>query len=212
MRLRHIAQAAGTIEASRFVEHDPCSRKGSWHTLFNNNHPIRLEIGMGKGRFLTTLAEQNPDINYLGIECADSVIYRAVQKQEELQLPNLILIRANADNVTDMFEEEEIDTIYLNFSDPWPKDRHAKRRLTSGNFLEKYDKILKKTGCIAFKTDNRELFDYSLVSMTQAGWKTSQVTYDLHNSEYAEGNVMTEYEARFSAQGNPICRAVFTRE
>ena len=209
MRLRHIAKAMPIIEESEFVEHDPAALKGKWQTRFGNDHPIHIEVGMGKGRFITTLAGLNPDINYIGIERADAVLYRALQKQQELKLPNLILLMIDADEIEEYFAENEIDRIYLNFSDPWPKDRHAKRRLTSGTHMDKYAVILKPEGEVCFKTDNRDLFDYSLIAVKEAGWDVSDVTYDLHNSEYAEGNVMTEYEERFSSLGNPINRAVF---
>ena len=209
MRLRHIAKAMPIIEESPFVEHDPKACKGRWSERFGNENPIRIEVGMGKGKFITTLSKLNPDINYIGIERADSVLYRALQKQQELQIPNLTLLLLNADELALVFAREEVDTIYLNFSDPWPKDRHAMRRLTSSRYLNIYRQILKKDGHIEFKTDNRDLFEYSLASAPAAGWSVSDVTYDLHNSEYAEGNVMTEYEERFSTEGNPIFRAVF---
>ena len=209
MRLRHIAKALPIIEASPFVEHDPKSRKGSWAERFGNDNPLRIEVGMGKGQFITTLAQEHPDINYIGIERADSVLFRALQKQETLKLPNLVLLLLNADELALVFAKGEVDRIYLNFSDPWPKDRHAERRLTSGRYLNIYRTILAPGGRIEFKTDNRALFDYSLESAPVAGWIASEVTYDLHNSEYAAENVMTEYEERFSAEGNPICRAVF---
>ncbi len=210
MRLRHIAKAMPIIEQSEFVEHAPEEWKGKWKQRFGNENPIHIEVGMGKGRFITTMAEQNPDINYIGIERADAVLYRALQKQMELKLTNLILLLVNADDLEEYFDENEIDRIYLNFSDPWPKAHHAKRRLTSGTHMDKYAIVLKEEGCVCFKTDNRDLFDYSLEAVKEAGWDVNDVTYDLHNSEYAEGNVMTEYEERFSGMGNPICRAVFT--
>ena len=209
MRLRHIAKAMPIIEESPFVEHDPKSCRGKWSERFGNNNPIRIEVGMGKGKFITTLAQMNSEINYIGIERADSVLFRALQKQQELQLSNLVLLLLNADELALVFAPEEIDTIYLNFSDPWPKDRHAMRRLTSFRYFNIYKQILKKEGRIEFKTDNKGLFDFSLESAPAAGWETAEVTYDLHNSEYAAGNVMTEYEERFSSEGNSICRAVF---
>ena len=209
MRLRHIAKAMPIIEESPFVEHEPKTCRGKWAERFGNNNPIRIEVGMGKGKFITSLAALNPEINYIGIERADSVLYRALQKQQELQLSNVVLLLLNADELALVFGSGEIDRIYLNFSDPWPKDRHALRRLTSPRYLNIYKQILKKDGMIEFKTDNRGLFDYSLESAPAAGWSVSDVTYDLHNSEYAQGNVMTEYEERFSAEGNPIFRAVF---
>lgn len=210
MRLRHIAKALPIIEESPFVEHDPKSLKGKWNERFENDHPIHIEVGMGKGKFITSLAMLNPDINYIGIERADSVLFRALQKQQELQLPNLVLILLNADELALVFGREEVDRIYLNFSDPWPKDRHALRRLTSERYLNIYRQILSTAGRVEFKTDNKGLFDYSITTAPSSGWNVLDVTYDLHHSIYSEGNVMTEYEERFSSEGNPICRAVFT--
>jgi tRNA (guanine-N7-)-methyltransferase len=157
------------------------------------------------------LAEQNPDINYIGIEKFSSVLIRALQKREEYEGNNIYFLRMDAEHLPEIFEEGEIDQIYLNFSDPWPKERHAKRRLTSKEFFARYDYILKKEGKVIFKTDNRELFDFSLEQIPIAGWKLENYTFDLHNSEYVEGNVMTEYEAKFSAAGKPICRLVAYR-
>ena len=193
------------------MEQDPKSRKGHWRELFGNDNPIHIEIGMGKGQFLMTLASQNPDINYVGIERVPTVLYKALKKQEELKLPNIRLMAFNADEINEVFEKDEVERIYLNFSDPWPKDRHALRRLTSPRFLKLYDEFLKKDGFIEFKTDNRSLFDYSLEAAVEAGWKTRDVTYDLHNSEYAEGNIMTEYEEKFSSMGVPINKVIIYR-
>ena len=206
MRLRHNPKADIAIENSKYVEKDPVSRKGKWHELFGNDNPIHIEIGMGKGQFLLTLARENPDINYIGIERVNTVLYKAEKKQQELDLKNLVLIAFNAEMISGIFEKDEVDRIYLNFSDPWPKDRHALRRLTSPKYLKMYDQFLKKEGFIAFKTDNRGLFDYSIEAAAEAGWKTRDITYDLHNSEYAVGNIMTEYEEKFSGEGVPINR------
>ncbi len=212
MRLRNITGSREVIAENEFVIHDPEKRRGQWKSVFGNDRPIRLEIGMGKGRFLMTLAAQHPEINYLGIEKYSSVLLRALQKMEEDPLPNLRFIRMDAEYITDVFAEEEIDRIYLNFSDPWPKDRHAKRRLPSRQFLERYDQILKKDGIIEFKTDNRGLFDFAVEEIAETKWKIDAVTYDLHHDEkMMEGNVMTEYEERFSSQGNPICKYVISR-
>lgn len=211
MRVRHSAKADAAIIESEYVENSPADFKGSWKKRFGNDHPIHIEIGMGKGRFLMELAARNPEINYIGIERVPTILYKALRKQEELKLTNLILIAFNADNINDLFVEGEIDRIYLNFSDPWPKDRHADRRLTSPRYLKKYDAFLAKEGHIEFKTDNRSLFDYSLEAAPSAGWQLSEVTYDLHHSEYAEGNIMTEYEEKFSSMGTPINRVVLTR-
>lgn len=205
MRLRNIKGARETIAANDYVIHDETAHKGHWHDIFGNDNPIYIEIGMGKGRFIMELAGQNPNINYIGIEKYSSVLLRALEKQECQQLPNLFFIRMDAEYITDVFDEREVGRIYLNFSDPWPKDRHAKRRLTSRQFLARYDRILEDGGNVIFKTDNRPLFDFSLEEIAAAGWKLSMHTFDLHHSEYLEGNVMTEYESRFVEQGNPIC-------
>lgn len=211
MRLRHNPKADIAVENSEYVEQDPKNRKGNWNELFGNDNPIHIEIGMGKGQFLMTLASRNPDINFVGIERVPTVLYKALKKQEELKLPNLKLMAFNADEINAVFEKDEVERIYLNFSDPWPKDRHALRRLTSPRFLKLYDEFLAKDGVIEFKTDNRNLFDYSLEAAAEAGWKTRNITYDLHNSEYAEGNIMTEYEVRFSSVGVPINKVVIFR-
>jgi tRNA (guanine-N7-)-methyltransferase len=170
-----------------------------------------VEIGMGKGKFIMQLAAANPGINYIGIEKYSSVLLRALEKRKEIELSNLYFIRYDAEYLNDIFEQEEIARIYLNFSDPWPKDRHARRRLTSKEFLNRYDQCLKKEGEVIFKTDNRTLFDFSLEEVKLAGWELKEVTYDLHNSEFLEGNVMTEYEEKFVAKGNPIHKLVSYR-
>lgn len=212
MRLRNVPGARDVMDANEYVYTEPEGMAGTWSQIFGNNNPVHIEIGMGKGRFITTLASMNPDINYVGIEKYSSVLLRAVEKQDELCLPNLRFIRMDAENITSVFSKEEVDRIYLNFSDPWPKDRHAKRRLTSRQFFARYNEILKSTGRVEFKTDNRPLFDFSVEEVNEAGWKLSVCTYDLHNDEkLVEGNVMTEYEERFSSQGNPICKLVAIR-
>lgn len=208
MRLRNVRGSKEAIAKNEYVIHEPELQKGEWHSLFGNDHPIHIEIGMGKGKFITTLALQNPNINYIGIEKYSSVLIRAIDKRKEAECNNLYFIRFDAENISDIFAKDEIDRIYLNFSDPWPKDRHAKRRLTSKEFLKRYEQILKKDGYVAFKTDNRALFDFSLEQVEEAGWKLRDVTYDLHHSEYITDNVMTEYEEKFSAIGNPIHRLV----
>ena len=212
MRLRNVPGARDVMDANEYVYTEPEGMAGTWSQIFGNNNPVHIEIGMGKGRFITTLASMNPDINYVGIEKYSSVLLRAVEKQDELCLPNLRFLRMDAENITSVFGKEEVDRIYLNFSDPWPKDRHAKRRLTSRQFFARYDEILKSTGRVEFKTDNRPLFDFSVEEVNEAGWNLSVCTYDLHNDEkLVEGNVMTEYEERFSSQGNPICKLVAER-
>lgn len=208
MRLRNIPGAKEEMLVNPHVVQDPEQYKGRWKEYFQNDNPLHIEIGMGKGQFIMTLAAQNPDINYLGIEKYSSVLLRAIEKQEQLLLPNLHFIRFDAEEINTIFDAGEVERIYLNFSDPWPKDRHAKRRLTSTRFLARYQEFLAPTGFVAFKTDNRPLFDFSVESVQESGWELSDVTYDLHHSEWNEGNIMTEYEERFSAMGNPIHRLV----
>ncbi|MCM1399539.1 MAG: tRNA (guanosine(46)-N7)-methyltransferase TrmB [Clostridium sp.] len=208
MRLRNVKGSRETIAANEFVVHDEEAAKGHWHEIFGNDRPIHIEIGMGKGQFIMELAAQNPDINYIGIEKFSSVLVRAIEKQELKQLPNLKFIRMDAEYIENVFQKGEVDYIYLNFSDPWPKDRHAKRRLTSHQFLNRYGNILSDAGGVTFKTDNTELFDFSLAELEVAKWELVNSTRDLHNSKYNEGNIMTEYEKRFSGMGNPICRMV----
>lgn len=206
MRLRNVRGSREAIDNSPYVINDPELWKGKWRELFGNDHPVHIEVGMGKGRFITALAEMNPNINYIGIEKFSSVLVRALEKQEERKLPNLYFMREDAERLEEFFAAFEVQRIYLNFSDPWPKDRHAKRRLTSRQFFSRYDKILEPEGKVEFKTDNRPLFEFSLEEVEAAGWQIKEQTFDLHHSSMAEGNVMTEYEERFSAKGNPICK------
>ena len=215
MRLRNITGSREVIAESPYVVPEDTleSCPGTWHEIFGNDHPIHIEIGMGKGRFLHTLAKSNPQINYVGIEKYSSVLLRAIQKMETDPLPNLRFIRMDAEEISEVFAEEEIDGIYLNFSDPWPKDRHAKRRLPSREFLKRYDTFLKKDGILEFKTDNRPLFDFAVEELPFAGWEAIVITYDLHHDEeLVKGNIMTEYEEKFSAMGNPICKYVIHRK
>lgn len=212
MRLRHIKGAEEEIAESPYVVQDPQSLKGRWHEFFGNDNPIRIEVGMGKGKFIMELAQMNPDINYVGIERYSSVLLRGLQKRAELELSNIYFMRIDALELTEVFAENEVERIYLNFSDPWPKDRHAKRRLTSDRFLAVYDKILQPDGIIEFKTDNQDLFRYSLESIPEADWQVTSHTFDLHHSDMAEGNVMTEYETKFSAEGKPICKLTARRD
>jgi tRNA (guanine-N7-)-methyltransferase len=216
MRLRNIPGSREVIAESNYVIHEEESRAGMWHEIFGNDHPVHIEIGMGKGKFIMALAKANPQINYIGIEKYSSVLIRALEKMEQENenepLSNLYFIRMDAENITKVFGDGEVDRIYLNFSDPWPKDRHAKRRLTSKEFFARYDRILKKEGRVEFKTDNRDLFDFSVESVKEAGWTLQAVTYDLHHDEeMVQGNVMTEYEERFSAMGNPIHKLIAVR-
>lgn len=214
MRLRNIAGSREVIAESKYTVKDPEQKKGLWKKeIFGNDNEIHIEIGMGKGRFIMDMAALHPDINYVGIEKYSSVLLRAIQKQEELQLPNVIFIRMDAEDITEVFDESEVGKIYLNFSDPWPKDRHAKRRLPSREFLKRYDKILKADGVVEFKTDNEGLFTFARDEVEPAGWNIDAITYDLHNDEVMnEGNVMTEYEEKFSSLGNPIFKYVISRK
>lgn len=212
MRLRHIPGAEKQIEESTFVIQEPEQKKGCWAEVFGNENPIHIEVGMGKGKFLMELAQQNPDINYVGIEMYSSVLLKAIQKRETLELTNICFMCVDARKLADIFKKGEVAKIYLNFSDPWPKDRHAKRRLTSPQFMAVYDQILCPEGKVEFKTDNRGLFDYSLEAIPEAGWEIEMHTFDLHHSEYAEGNVMTEYETKFSGDGKLICKLIASRK
>lgn len=212
MRLRNITGARDIIAESEYVVQEPTEYKGRWKELFENNGELHIEVGMGKGKFLNEMARRNPHINYIGIEMYSSVLLRALQKMELDPLPNLRFLCIDARILPDVFEKGEVDHIYLNFSDPWPKDRHAKRRLPSRQFLERFDQILKADGRISFKTDNRDLFEFAVEELEPAGWKAEVITYDLHADEVlCEGNVMTEYEEKFSSKGNPICKYVIYR-
>lgn len=211
MRLRNIPGAEEAILNSEYCIKNPEEQKGHWQDCFDKVQPLHIEIGMGKGRFIMDMAALHPDINYIGIERYSSVLLRALQKMELNPLPNIKFICMDAADIAEVFAKDEVDRIYLNFSDPWPKDRHAKRRLTSTRFLERYNNILTPEGRVMFKTDNKDLFDFSLEQVEEAGWILENHTYDLHHSEYNEGNVMTEYEEKFSAKGNPICRLVAYR-
>lgn len=212
MRLKNVPGSREAIADSAFVIHEPENAKGTFKEIFGNNYPIHIEVGMGKGKFIYEMARIHPDINYIGIEKYSSVLLRAIQKMEQDPLDNLKFIRMDAESIAEVFAEGEVDRIYLNFSDPWPKDRHAKRRLPSKEFLKRYDQFLKKDGVIEFKTDNRGLFDFALEELPQAGWKVEKVSYDLHHDEeMMEGNVMTEYEEKFSSMGNPIYKYIISR-
>lgn len=209
MRLRNIKGAQEAIDTSEYVVQEPELLRGKWREHFGKEAPIHVEIGMGKGKFIMQLAQMHPDVLYIGVERYASVLLRALEKiREHEEIHNLLFLAIDAAKLPEVFAPGEVDRIYLNFSDPWPKDRHAKRRLTSHEFLARYETFLKSEGEICFKTDNRPLFDFSLEEAKESGWELSEVTYDLHRSEYAEGNVMTEYEEKFSALGNPIHRMV----
>ena len=213
MRLRNVPGAREVMVENEYVFTEPEGMKGTWKDVFKNDNPIHIEIGMGKGQFIMGLAAENPDINYIGIEKYSSVLVRALDKRADLELENLRFMRMDAEDITSYFAPDEISKIYLNFSDPWPKDRHAKRRLPSREFLKRYDTFLKKDGILEFKTDNRPLFDFAVEELPFAGWEAIVITYDLHHDEeLVKGNIMTEYEEKFSAMGNPICKYVIHRK
>lgn len=194
-------EACGNIVIKDLKEAGNTSEK-----LFGNNNPLRIEIGCGKGDFITGTAKKEPDVNFLAVERVSDVLVTAAEKVKNSELKNVRVCCIDAKELAEIFEEGSIDRIYLNFSDPWPKSRHEKRRLTYRSFLEIYKKILKPGGAVYFKTDNRGLFDFSVEEFKEFGLKLDKLTYDLHNSEYFESNVMTEYEKRFSSMGVPINR------
>ena len=202
MRLRNVKGAKELIESSKYVILNYKDYKGKYNNLFENDNPIYIEIGMGKGKFIIENAFKYPNINFIGIEKYDSVVVRAIQKLEDINLPNLKIIRMDALEIDEVFAHE-ISKIYLNFSDPWPKDRHANRRLSSNIFLKKYGVIFKDDKNIVMKTDNRKLFEYSVKSFVDYGYKISDLSLDLHNDYYPD-NIMTEYEEKFVSKGNQI--------
>lgn len=204
MRLRNIKGAGDILKTSKYVILNPNDYKGKWSKLFNNNNPIHIEIGMGKGNFIIGMAKNNPNINFIGIEMYDSVIVKAALKLESEQINNLKLIRMDARLINDVFNNE-VDLIYLNFSDPWPKKRTAKRRLTHTRFLELYEEIFKEKKTIYMKTDNVPLFEFSIESLSEFGYKLKNISLDLHNSNFNE-NIMTEYETKFNEKGIKINR------
>lgn len=206
MRVRNRKGATELLEANpQYVVLNPEDAKGKWHEIFGNDHPIHIEVGSGKGAFITGMAKANPEINYIGIDIQKSVLSYALDKVLEADVPNIKLLWVDGDSLTNYFEDGEIDRLYLNFSDPWPKKRHEKRRLTYKTFLDTFKQILPERGEIHFKTDNRGLFEYSLVSFSQYGMTLKGVWLDLHASDF-EGNVMTEYEKKFSSKGQVIYR------
>ena len=212
MRLRNIPRAEGVIQMHRTVIKRPEDQRGCWHQVFGDRHPVYIEIGMGKGQFILNMAKAHPDVNFIGIERYSSVLLRALEKfdtEEYKDLTNIRFACMDARNVEEVFAPEEVDKIFLNFSDPWPKARHAKRRLTSREFLARYEEILEDDGVVEFKTDNKGLFEFSLEEVNEAGWKLLAHTFDLHNqADMMDGNVMTEYEEKFSSMGNPICKLI----
>ena len=207
MRLKYKPWAAEYIaQHPDVIIPNPEDYKGKWHEVFGNNNPVHIEVGTGKGQLVLGMAQQNPEINYIGIELFDSVIVCALEKIEAANKPsNLRLLKVNGEDLEKFFAKNDVDRVYLNFSDPWPKARHAKRRLTHEGFLKLYETVLVDNGEIHFKTDNRGLFEYSLVSMNQYGMALNYVSLDLHVN-MPEDNVMTEYEEKFSKKGQPIYR------
>lgn len=202
MRLRNVRGAKEKIEKSNYIILDYKEYRGKFKDIFKNDNPICIEIGTGKGKFIRQMALNNPDINYIGIEKFDSVIVRALEKVEQEDIENLRYIRMDATEIADVFNKE-IDTIYLNFSDPWPKVRHTNRRLTSINFLKKYDNIFKNIKRIIFKTDNRHLFEFSIQSFNEYGYTIDNICLNLYEEDLTF-NVPTEYEEKFSNKGMPI--------
>lgn len=206
MRVRNRKGATELLEAHpQYVILNPADAKGRWQEIFGNDHPIHVEVGSGKGAFVSGMAKANPEINYIGIDIQKSVLSYALDKVLATSVPNIKLLWVDGSDLTDYFEEGEIDRLYLNFSDPWPKKRHEKRRLTYQSFLATYQQILPENGEIHFKTDNRGLFEYSLVSFSQYGMKLKGVWLDLHASDF-EDNVLTEYEQKFANKGQVIYR------
>ena len=212
MRLRNIPRAEAVVASSPFVVQKPQTLRGAWRQRFGSDRPVHIEVGMGKGRFLREMAARHPERNYIGIERYTSVLLRAIERIEEGQIPsNYLFLCQDAVLLPEIFVPGEVERIYLNFSDPWPKERHAGRRLTSERFLKCYEKILEPGGAVEFKTDNQELFTFSLESAAAAGWQVAASTRDLHRDAMGEDNVMTEYEEKFSSRGNAICKMIIRR-
>jgi tRNA (guanine-N7-)-methyltransferase len=206
MRQRNKPWADEFIESrTDVVIPEPKEKKGGWKALFGNDHPVHLEIGTGKGQFIVGMARRFPNINFIGIEIAKTIIVRAAQKVADAELTNVKLLHVNAEDLLEIFAENEVSQLYLNFSDPWPKNRHEKRRLTYHPFLKQYEQVLHPEGEVILKTDNQGFFEYSLVSFSQFDMKLKEVNLDLHEAGDPD-NVMTEYEKRFSDKGQPIYR------
>ena len=217
MRLRHIKGCEDFItDAKECIREDEAiALKGKIQDIFDIRRPLQIEIGMGKGQFIRNMALKNQGINFIGIERYESVLMKAIQRKRNLEsdkaIDNLRFLCADARKLADIFETGEVDKIFLNFSDPWPKDRHANRRLTSRSFLQVYDRILKPEGVIEFKTDNVGLFEYSLEVVKESKWKLDFCSFDFHSEEKSEGNIMTEYEEKFVGRGNKICKMIISR-
>ena len=208
MRVRHKPWADDYIEEhSNIVVSNPSEKKGQWSNIFQREAPIHLEIGSGKGQFIAGMAQQFPNIDFVGVEVVKSIIVTTIDKVKESERSNVRLLNENAEDLDEIFADGEVSVIYLNFSDPWPKNRHEKRRLTYRSFLEKYKKILKDDGKIILKTDNRGLFEYSIASFSQFGLIIEEVSLYLHALEDPT-NVQTEYEEKFSKKGQPIYRCI----
>ncbi len=208
MRLRYIEGGKEKLAAHERVIQSPQEHKGNWLTVFNKKQPLHVEFGGGKGGFIIGMAAQHPEINYLSFERCSKVLIKGISKMPEEDNKNFYLVHFHLQTASEVFENNELDRIYLNFSDPWPKDRHAKRRLTYRKYLETYSKVLKVGGELHFKTDNDDLFDFSLNELTEMGWEIKVMTKDLHNSSYVAGNIMTEYEKKFSEKGKNINKVI----
>jgi len=207
MRLRNVKDAKERIdEAKDLIIDIPRGERHDLYKVFDQSKPLEIEIGAGKGQFAHTLAKRQTDVNHIAIEKFDSVIIRALEKLQDDFIPNLFLARCDAEQLTDFFAENSVNKIYLNFSDPWPKARHDKRRLTHENFLKQYETILKPGGVLEFKTDNRKLFEFSLESLNKYGMIFEFVSLDLHQDDI-EDNIVTEFEERFSKLG-PIYKLI----
>lgn len=207
MRIRKKNWTEDELENSRFLIHEPEKYKGRWKEKFGNDNPLHIEVGCGKGKFVAEMSKANPDINYIGIEKFTLVAARAIRKCKLLEAgDNVFIMSVDAEEIENIFEPGEVQRIYLNFSDPWPnRKKWIKKRLTNEKFLQRYENVFGGKGEIFLKTDNREFFEYSLQSFSEKGWVLKNISLDLHNSNF-EGNIMTEYEAKFSGQGMPIYR------
>ena len=210
MRLKNIPGAKEHVDSSVYLIKNPSSYKGKFKEIFGNNNPIHIEIGMGKGNFIYNMAKELPNINFIGIEKYDSVMVKGIEKQEENPLSNLRFIKMDATYINEVFDHE-VDVIYLNFSDPWPKNRHENRRLSSRVFLERYDLLFRKNKEIIMKTDNRKLFEFSIMSFNNYGYNIDEISLDLYNDNI-DFNIPTEYEMKFVSKGNPIYRIKVSKE
>ena len=213
MRLRNIPGAKEAVHESPFVIRRPETQKGRWNALFDKEQPVHIEIGMGKGRFLREKALREPSVNFIGIERFESVLIKAIRRQQQEELKNLLFICTDATIITEIFAKNEISKIYLNFSDPWPKARHAKRRLVSKEFLRRYDEILVPDGRIEFKTDQEPLFEFGLEELFYTPFEAEKVWRDLYADEdEMKDNIATEYETKFASKGHPIYKMILRRK